>query len=66
LQGDQLGKTYSSSKKGTVVFVTSPPINLSGQVIQISEPGLYYFDGNLWQTFSKKSNPLNIENSIDI
>ena len=58
ITGNQLAaKTYSSTKKGTVVFVTSPATNLSGQVIQISEPGLYYFDGNLWQTFSKEKQP---------
>ncbi|MEZ7508661.1 hypothetical protein QO190_05535 [Cloacibacterium sp. Arc13] len=58
IAGDQLAaKTYSSSKKGSVVFVTSPATNLSGQVIQITEPGLYYFDGNLWQTFSKEKQP---------
>lgn len=58
LTGNQLAlKTYSTAKKGAVVFVTSPPANLSGQVIQITEPGLYYFDGNLWQTFSKEKQP---------
>jgi len=55
IAGDQLAtKTYSSSKKGAVVFVVSPATNLSGQVIHVTEPGLYYFDGNLWQTFSNE------------
>ncbi len=50
ITGDQLSKKiYSSSKKGALVFVTLPPYILSGQVINISKPGLYYFDGNLWQ-----------------
>ena len=55
ISGDQLTrKSYSSSKKGTVVFLTSPANLLSGQVINITEPGIYYFDGNLWQALSKK------------
>ncbi|SMP93832.1 hypothetical protein SAMN05421679_105124 [Epilithonimonas pallida] len=50
ITGDQLSKKiYSSSKKGALVFVTLPPYILSGQVINISKAGLYYFDGNLWQ-----------------
>lgn len=50
ITGDQLSKKiYSSSKKGALLFVTVPPYILSGQVINISEPGLYYFDGNRWQ-----------------
>lgn len=58
ITGNQLAaKTYSSTKKGTIVFVTSPATNLSGQVIQVTDPGLYYFDGNLWQTFSKEKQP---------
>ncbi|WBS74171.1 hypothetical protein PF438_14850 [Elizabethkingia meningoseptica] len=53
--GDELAsKTYSLSKKGAVVFVTIPAKKLSGQVINILEPGLYYFDGNLWQSISKQ------------
>lgn len=50
MTGDQLSKKiYSASKKGTLLFVTLPPYILSGQVSNISEPGLYFFDGNLWQ-----------------
>ena len=52
ITGDQLAaKFYTTSKKGAIVFVNSPPSNLSGQVINITETRLYYFDGNLWQPF---------------
>ena len=51
MTGDQLSKKiYSASKKGAFLYVTVPPYILSGQVINITEPGLYYFDGNLWQS----------------
>lgn len=49
ITGNQLAaKSYSSSKKGTVVYVTSAASNLSGQVLHIIKPGLHYFDGNVW------------------
>lgn len=58
ITGDQLSrKSYTNSKKGAAVFVTSPPANLSGQVSNVTDPGLYYFDGNLWQTFSNEKQP---------
>lgn len=59
ITGDQLAtKFYTSAKKGAFVFVTSPATNLSGQVINITESGLYYFDGSLWKPFSKEKNPV--------
>ena len=52
ITGNQLAaKTYSSAKKGAVVFVTSPATNLSAQVVNITKSGLYYFDGDLWKSF---------------
>lgn len=58
ITGDQLSrKTYTLSKKGAVIFITVPATNLSGQVINIKEAGLYYFDGNIWQAFSKEKDP---------
>ena len=57
--GDQLSaKFYSSAKKGAIVFATSPANNLSGQVINITKAGPYYFDGSLWQTYSKEVQPI--------
>jgi hypothetical protein len=59
ITGDQLAsKTYSSTKKGTIVFVTYPATNLVGQVVNINESGLYYFDGSQWQSFSKEIDPI--------
>jgi hypothetical protein len=59
ITGNQLAaKKYSTAKKGSVVYVTSPPANLSGQVIQIIKSGLYYFDGDLWKSFTRED-PLN-------
>ncbi|MCD0456309.1 hypothetical protein LPB85_12765 [Chryseobacterium sp. LC2016-27] len=59
ITGNQLAaKTYSPSKKGAVVYVTSPANNLSGQVIHITKSGLYYFDGDLWKSFEQED-PLN-------
>lgn len=58
ITGDQLAaKNYSISKKGAVVFVTNSPSNLSGQVINVTEPGVYFFDGSIWQAFSKEKQP---------
>lgn len=58
ITGNQIGaKNYSYSKKGAVVYITAIPSNLSAQVINITEPGLYYFDGNVWQAFSKEKHP---------
>lgn len=54
ITGNQLAaKTYSVTKKGALVFVTTAPSILSGQVVNIAEPGMYYFDGIVWQSFSK-------------
>ena len=59
ITGDQLAnKFYTQAKKGAVVFVTTPATNLSGQVINISEVGMYYFDGNVWQNFAKENQPV--------
>ncbi|WP_187477703.1 hypothetical protein [Amniculibacterium sp. G2-70] len=59
ITGNQLAsKTYSSTKKGTIVFVTAPATNFVGQVTHITDPGLYYFDGDLWQLFSKEKDPI--------
>lgn len=58
ITGNQLAaKTYSVAKKGALVFVTTAPSILSGQVVNIAETGLYYFDGTVWQSFSKDKTP---------
>ncbi|WP_193813053.1 hypothetical protein [Kaistella flava (ex Peng et al. 2021)] len=59
ITGDQLAKkSYSSTKKGAIIFVTTVASILSGQVIHVTEPGIYYFDGSLWQSFSKEKPPI--------
>lgn len=59
ITGDQLAaKIYSSAKKGAIVFATSSATNLVGQVIHITEPGLYYFDGTIWQPSAKEVDPV--------
>ncbi|MFY1047479.1 hypothetical protein [Chryseobacterium sp. GP-SGM7] len=59
ITGDQLSaKTYSPSKKGTIVFVTDPASSLSGQVLRITKSGLYYFDGIIWMPFTQED-PIN-------
>ena len=59
ITGNQLAaKTYSSAKQGAVVYATSPPSNLTGQVKNITEAAPYYFDGTLWQSFSKEIAPI--------
>ncbi|SHK72013.1 hypothetical protein [Epilithonimonas mollis] len=59
ITGDQLAlKFYSNSKKGTIVFVTQPPLNLTEQVVNITEAGPYFFDGKMWNKL-KVSQDLN-------
>ncbi|HEX7870804.1 MAG TPA: hypothetical protein VF455_11900 [Chryseobacterium sp.] len=59
ITGNQLAaKTYTLAKRGAVVYVTSKPTTLSGQVAYIMEPGLYYFDGISWRDFSKEKQPV--------
>lgn len=59
ITGTQLAaKSYSFAKKGAIILVSEPPTNLSGQVINVTESGLYYFDGDLWQAISKEVQPV--------
>ena len=59
ITGDQLAaKFYSSTKKGAIVFVSSLPSNMVGQAVNILEAGPYYFDGNLWQSYTKEVQPI--------
>ncbi|MGV4415499.1 hypothetical protein H5J24_16195 [Chryseobacterium capnotolerans] len=59
ITGDQLStKVYTSGKKGTIVFVTSPATNLVGQVKYVVETGLYCFDGSFWQLLLQDKDPI--------
>ena len=50
ISGNQLSaKNFPNSKKGAVLFVTEATTNPVGQVVNVTESGIYYFDGSLWQ-----------------
>ena len=49
ITGDELAaKTYGTDQTGAVIYVTAPCSNLSGQVINVSKIGYYYFNGSEW------------------
>lgn len=57
ITGDQLAqKTYSNSKTGTIIFVTTAATNLTGQVVHVVESGYYFFNGNYWVQILKEPN----------
>lgn len=59
ITGNQLAaKIYPPSKKGTLLYVSSPPTTLVGQVANLSAPGMYYFDGSKWQVFINDKHPV--------
>lgn len=50
LTGDQMAsKTYTLAQTGAIVYSTAPAASLTGQVINVTAPGYYYFDGVVWQ-----------------
>ncbi len=60
ITGNQLAaKTYSSAKQGAVVYATSHSFKFdrSGQKYY-PKAAPYYFDGTLWQSFSKEIAPI--------
>lgn len=53
LSGDELSlKNYTSAQTGALVYATAAAGSLTGQVINVSAAGYYYFDGAVWQTFN--------------
>ena len=41
---------YGADQKGTLIYITDVSGgNATGQRVMVTEPGYYYFDGNLWQ-----------------
>lgn len=49
ITGNQLkAKTYTSAQTGAIVYVTSADTSPSGQTINITSAGYYYFDGSVW------------------
>lgn len=57
LSGDELSaKTYTGAQTGAIVYATAAAGSLTGQVMNVTEPGYYYFDGTVWQTFKEATN----------
>ncbi|MFP3599487.1 hypothetical protein [Chryseobacterium sp. SIMBA_029] len=52
LTGDQLAtKTYTTAQTGAIVYASAGASSLTGQVMNITSPSYYYFDGTVWQKF---------------
>jgi hypothetical protein len=63
ITGDQLhAKTYTGSQTGALVYVTAADTSPSGQTIDVTAIGNYYFDGTKWIP-SRSSSSANIYNS---
>lgn len=59
ISGDQLAlKNYTPQKKGAVVYITTGATNPVGQVANVTNPGIYFFDGVQWQNMSKEYEPI--------
>lgn len=55
LTGDELSsKTYTTAQTGAIVYATAAASTLSGQVVNVSTPAFYYFDGTVWQALAGK------------
>lgn len=55
LTGDELSaKSYTSNQIGAVVYVSSIPSTITGQVSYINDIGYYLFDGNYWQALGQE------------
>ncbi|WP_278377940.1 hypothetical protein [Chryseobacterium arthrosphaerae] len=55
LTGDQIrlgNNSYATAQTGTIIYATSGDSAPAGKTINITAPGYYYFDGNIWQQFS--------------
>lgn len=68
LTGDQLSsKTYTAEQTGALVYATAAATSLTGQVVNVSASGYYYFNGTVWQAVSSGSGTsTNIYNSDGI
>ena len=53
LTGDQLSaKTYTATETGALVYVTAADTTPTGQTINVTAAGYYYFDGSVWNHWS--------------
>lgn len=49
LTGDQLrAKSYTTAQTGAIVYVTAADTTPSGQTVNVTNAGYYYFDGSVW------------------
>jgi hypothetical protein len=57
LTGDQLSpKTYAAAQTAAIVYVTAADSSPSGQTVNVTEAGYYYFDGTEWVVIAPHSN----------
>ncbi|WP_374441599.1 hypothetical protein [Epilithonimonas sp.] len=53
LTGNELAaKTYTAAQTGAIIYATAPASTLTGQVINVSATGYYYFDGSVWNNMA--------------
>ena len=63
LTGEQLrlkNAKYTSAQNGTMVYVTVRDVAPSGQTINVTDAGFYYYDGTAWQKVSTSISNWNI------
>lgn len=65
LTGDQLrAKIYTTAQTGTLVYVTVSDTTPSGQTVNVTTTGYFYFDGTVWQKVNSGTNAsVNIYNA---
>ncbi|MEY8760552.1 hypothetical protein [Chryseobacterium tongliaoense] len=52
ITGSQLrAKTYTASQTGAIVYATAADTAPSGQTVNVTQAGNYYFDGTVWKGF---------------
>ncbi|WP_027381495.1 hypothetical protein [Chryseobacterium daeguense] len=55
LNGDDIkthDNDYDSNLAGTIVYAKAPVSNVSTKTTNITRPGYYYFDGNIWKSMT--------------
>ncbi len=63
ITGDQLqSKTYTDDQNGAIVFVAEPASSPSGQTVNVTLKGLYFFDSlnDQWQYLTSEINTKNV------
>jgi len=66
ITGDQLqSKSYTASQTGAILYVTAAASSLTGQVVKVTAPGYYYFDGVLWQMMSNPGNDWHVDGNAN-